>query len=47
MLTDFTQFVWFWAGDGIFLIVAFTVAGAVVLAALHAVARPGRRFEEE
>lgn len=42
MFTDFTQFVWFWAGDGIFTITAFTVAGAVLLAVLHTVAKRGR-----
>jgi hypothetical protein len=44
MLTDFTQFVWFWVGDVILITTAFTVAGAVLLAILHVVAarrRPG------
>lgn len=44
MLTvaDFTQFVWFWAGDGIFIITVFSVAGAVLLGLVHTVAKRGR-----
>jgi hypothetical protein len=43
MLTDFSQFVWVWAGDEIFIITAFTVAGALILAILHMVAKRARR----
>ncbi len=39
MLTDFSQFVWMWAGDEIFIITSFTVAGALILAALYMLAR--------
>lgn len=42
MLTDFTQFLWFWAGDLIFVVTAFTVAGSLILAVVHMLAKRGR-----
>ncbi len=42
MLTDFTQFVWVWAGDEIFIVTSFTVAGALILAVLYMLARRAR-----
>ncbi len=45
-VSDFTQFVWFWAGDEIFIITSFTVAGALILAALYMLARRARPSRE-
>ncbi len=42
-MTDFTQFVWMWAGDGIFVITELTIAGAVILAVLYMLAKASRR----
>ena len=43
MLTDFTQFLWFWAGDELFVILAFTVAGSILLSILHMLTQGARQ----